>query len=122
MNVSLVFLFEFTFTPALQAFIFIQTQTARKKENKHMRTYRNKPQFVGGDFSPMLSGKAFYDAGKAIGVSPWLGNGAFYTSVEAKKIAKTSNRKSDAYKKAYANLDDFLKPAKNLKSQYQIYS
>jgi hypothetical protein len=86
------------------AIIFIQTQTARKKENKHMRTYRNKPQFVGGDFSPALSGKAFYDAGKAIGVSPWLGQGAFYLSLEAKKIAKTSNRKSDAYKKAYANL------------------
>lgn len=69
-----------------------------------MRTYRNKPQFVGGDFSPMLSGKAFYDAGRAIGVSPWLGQGAFYLSLEAKKIAGTNNRKSDAYKRAYQNL------------------
>ena len=69
-----------------------------------MRTYRNKPQFVGGDFSPMLSGKAFYDAGKAIGVSPWLGQGAFYIAAEAKRIAGTSNRKSPAYKKAYRQI------------------
>ena len=69
-----------------------------------MRTYRNKPQFVGGDFSPMLSGKAFYDAGKAIGVSPWLGQGAFYTAAEAKRIAGTNNRKSEAYKLAYRQI------------------
>jgi hypothetical protein len=65
-----------------------------------MRNYRNKPVLTGHDLLP-LTGAAFYAAMKAIGISPHLPKNGFYTAVLAKELAKTSNRKSAAYKKAY---------------------